>query len=79
VLSRLSLSFSFAAELEDALGVVGLAEGDPACVLAYFDTEVEAEEAEVIHVEHLLHLRLEHLHLLFSIGDDEVVDVDADQ
>jgi hypothetical protein len=78
VLSRLSLRFSFAAELEDALGVVGLAEGDPACFLAYFDTEVEAKEAEVVHVEHL-NLRLEHLHLLFSVGDDEVVDVDTDQ
>jgi len=36
-----------AAELEDALGVVGLAEGDHTGVLAHFDTEVEAEEAEV--------------------------------
>jgi len=36
-----------AAELEDALGVVGLAEGDPAGVLAYFDAEVQAEEVEV--------------------------------
>ena len=34
-----------AAELEDALGVVGLAEGDPVGVLAHFDAEVEAEEA----------------------------------
>jgi hypothetical protein len=69
-----------AAELEDALGIVGLAEGDPAGVLALFDAEVEAEEAEVADVERLLHLCLEHLHLLlFSTGDDEVVDVDADQ
>jgi hypothetical protein len=68
-----------AAELEDVLGVVGLAEGDPAGVLAHCDTEVEAEEAEVAHVKRLLHLRLEHLHLLlFSADDDEVVDVDAD-
>ena len=69
-----------AAELKDALGVVGLAEGDPGGVLAHFNAEVEAEEAKVIHVEHLLHLCLEHLHLLlFSIGDDEIIDVDTDQ
>jgi hypothetical protein len=43
------------------------------------DTEVEAEEAKDAHVEHLLHLRLERLHLLLlSAGDDEVVNVDAD-
>ena len=56
MLSRLSLSFSsirvwaelqacHAAELEDALGIVGLAEGDFDGVLAHFDAEVEAEEA----------------------------------
>ena len=57
-----------------------LVEGDLASVLAHFDTKVEAEEAEVAHVECLLHLRLEHLHLLFfSDDDDEVVDVDANQ
>jgi hypothetical protein len=43
-----------ATELEDALGIVGLAESDPAGVLAHFDTQVEAEEAEVTHVERLL-------------------------
>ena len=54
-----------------------LAKGDPASVLAHFDVEVEAEESEVAHVKCLLHLRLEHLHLLlFSAGDDEVIDVD---
>ena len=69
-----------AAELEDALGIVGLTEGDPGGVLAHFDVEVEAEEAKVAYVERLLHLRLEHLHLLlFSAGDDEVIDVDANQ
>ena len=36
-----------ATELEDALGIVGLAEGDPGGVLVHFDAEVEAEEAEV--------------------------------
>ena len=68
-----------ATELEDALGIVGLAEGDPSGILAHFDAELEVEEAEVAHVECLLHLRLEHLHLLlFSADDDKVVDVDVD-
>ena len=49
---------------------MGSAKGDP----------VEAEEADVAHVEHLLHLCLEHLHLLLvGAGDDKVVDIDADQ
>ena len=54
-----------------------LAEGDVTGVLAHFDAEVEVEEAEVAHV---LHLRLECLHSIsFSAGDDEVIDVDADE
>lgn len=57
-----------------------LTEGDAAGVLAHFDAEVQAEEAKVAHVKRLLHLRLERLHLCFiSAGDDEAVDVDADQ
>jgi hypothetical protein len=57
-----------------------LAEGDPAGVLAHFDTKVEVEEAKAAHVKRLLHLRLECLHLLlFSAGDDEVINVDANQ
>jgi hypothetical protein len=40
---------------------------------------VEAEEAEVTHVEDL-HLCLERLHFMFlRVGDDEVVDVDANE
>ena len=67
-----------AAELEDTLGVVGLVEGDPGGILTHFDAEVEAEEVDIAHVECLLHPCLEHLHLLlFSAGDDEIVDVDA--
>ena len=58
---------------------MGLVEGDPSGILAHFNAEVEAEEAKVAHVERLLHLCLEHLHLLlFSASDDEVIDVDAD-
>ena len=69
-----------ATKLEDALGIVGLLEGDPAGILAHFNAEVEVEEAEVTHVKCLLHLCLEHLHLLlFSASDDEIVDVDADR
>jgi hypothetical protein len=59
-----SVVASHAAKLEDALGVVSLTEGDAAGILAHFDAEIETEEAEVTHVEHLLHLRLERLHLL---------------
>ena len=61
------------------LFVVGLVEGDSTGVLAHFDAEVETKEAEVAHVERLLHLCLEHLHLLlFNASDAEVVIVDAD-
>ena len=48
--------------------------------MAHLGTEVEAEDAEVAYVELLLHLRLELLHLsFFSAGDDEVIDVDANE
>jgi hypothetical protein len=70
------ITANHASELEGALGVVGLVEG----ILVHFDAEVEAEEAEVAHVECLLHLRLECLHSsFFSASDDEAVDVDADE
>jgi hypothetical protein len=46
----------------------------------HLDDEVEAEEAEVAHVEGLLHLSLERLHFsLFCTGDDQVIDIDADE
>jgi hypothetical protein len=46
----------------------------------HLDAKVEAEEAEVAHVEGLLHLSLERLHFsLFRAGDDQVVDIDADE
>jgi hypothetical protein len=46
----------------------------------HLDAEVEAEEAEVSHIEGLLHLSLERLHFsLFRAGDDQVLDVDADE
>ena len=65
--------------VEDALGVVGLAKGGPTDVLAHFDVKVAAEEVEVAHVECLLHLRLEHLHLLLFNASDDEVDVDVEQ
>ena len=43
-------------ELQNTLGVVCLTEGDAVGILAHLDAEVEAEEAEVTHVEDLLHL-----------------------
>jgi hypothetical protein len=46
----------------------------------HLDAEAEAEEAEVAHVKDLHHLRLERLHFLFiHAGDDEVIDVNADE
>jgi len=48
--------------------------------LADFDTEVEAQQPEVAHLECLHHLGLECRHfLLVGAGDDQVVDVDADE
>ena len=53
-----------------------LAEGDTIGILAHLDVDVEIEEAEVAHVEHLFHLHLERLHFSFlHAGDYEVVDV----
>lgn len=47
---------------------------------AAWGTTVDAEEPQVTHVKHLLHLCLEGLQLLlFSASDDQVVDVDADE
>ena len=47
---------------------------------AAWGTTVDAEVPQVTHVKHLLHLCLEGLHLLlFRAGDDQVVDVDADE
>jgi hypothetical protein len=67
-------------QLENALGVVCLAEGDALSILAHLDAEVEAEEAEVAHVELLIHRGLEALHFSWiGAGDDEVVNVYADQ
>jgi hypothetical protein len=64
----------------DRLGIVSMTEGDATGILVHFDAEVEAEEAEVAHVELLLHLCLELHHLSFlSAGDDQVIDVDADE
>jgi len=60
-------------ELEDALGVVSLTEGDAVGNLAHLDAKVEAKKAEVAHIKLLLHLRLELLHLfLLGAGDDQV-------
>lgn len=44
------------------------------------DAEVEAEEAQVTHLEDDLHLRLECLHLIFlSAGDHQIANVDANE
>jgi hypothetical protein len=46
----------------------------------HLNAEVEAEEAEVTHVEDPLHLCLECLHFsILRVGDDQVVDVDVDE
>jgi hypothetical protein len=55
-----------------------LTESGATIILVDFDAEEEIEEAEVTHLEGPLHLRLEGLHLrFFRVGDDEIVDVDA--
>jgi hypothetical protein len=57
-----------------------LAEGDAIGILMHLDAKVEAEEAEVTHVEDPLHLCLERPHFsILRVGDDQVVDVDADE
>ena len=44
------------------------------------DAEVEAEEAQVTHLEDGLHLCLECLHLVFlSAGDHQITNVDANE
>ena len=43
----------------DALRVVSLAEGDALGILMHLDAKVEAEEAEVAHLELILHGSLE--------------------
>jgi hypothetical protein len=71
---------SHSPELQNPLGVVSLPKSDSGGVLMHLDAKVEAEEAEVAHVEGLLHLSLERLHFsLFHTGDDQVIDVDADE
>jgi len=47
------------AVLEDPPSIVSLAKGDATGILTHLDAEVEAEQAEVAHVESFLHLRLE--------------------
>jgi hypothetical protein len=67
-------------ELQNPLGVVSLPKSDSGGVLMHLDAEVEAEEAEVSHVDGLLHLSLECLYFsLFRASDDQVIDIDADQ
>jgi hypothetical protein len=54
-------------------------ESDAAGILAYLDAKVEDEKTKVAQ-ELLLHLRLELLHLfLLGAGDDEVINIDADE
>ena len=60
-----------APQLEDPLGIVGLPQSDPGGIMVHLDAEVEAECAEVAHVEGLLHLSLERFHFILpSAGDD---------
>jgi hypothetical protein len=60
------------------LGVESLTKSDAIVILVDFDAEVEAEEAQITHLEGGLHLGLVGLHLcFFRTGDDEVIDVDA--
>ena len=69
VMSRLSFSLSSTgvcwvaagepAQLDDALGVDGLAKGDAGAVLVDPDPQVEGEKAQVAHLEGRLHLLLE--------------------
>ena len=58
---------------------MGLPKCDPGGVLVHLDAKIEAEEAEITHVESLLHLCLERLQLSSGAGDDQIVDVDADK
>ena len=68
------------AQLDDALGVGGLAKGDARAVLVDLDPQVEREKAQIAHLESRLHLLIERLHLsLLGAGDHQVVDVDAYQ
>jgi hypothetical protein len=77
-MGRVAASHSL--ELQNPLSVVSLPKSDSGGVLMHLDAEVEAEEAEITHVEGLLHLSLERLHFsLFCAGDDQVVDVDASE
>jgi hypothetical protein len=67
-------------ELQNPLGAVSLPKSDSGGVLMHLDAEVEAKEAEVAHVEGLLHLSLKRIHFsLFHAGDDQAVDIDADE
>ena len=68
------------AQLDDELGVGGLAKGDAGAVLVDLDPQVEGEKAQVAHLEGRLHLLLERLHLsLLGAGDHQVVYIDAYQ
>jgi hypothetical protein len=51
------------AQLNDALGIGGLAKGDARAILVDLDPQVEGEKAQVTHLEYGLHLLLERLHL----------------
>src|SRR5438105_3680459 len=65
---------------QDLPGICCLAQRNALGILLYLNAKVEREQPEVTHLESVLHLELEPFNLPRVIaGNDEVIDVDADE